>query len=82
MPLSLWKRILDGKLNCIQDVEPIDPNAPDMVDVYVAQTRSIWEKVRWILSFVVWVFSAALLFRRAVKSRKITSETTAATTGG
>ena len=46
----------------------IDPNAPDMVDVYVGNLApKIW---LMILAVIVWLFSIVLLFHRAVKSRK------------
>ena len=69
MPLSLWRQILSGKFNRFDDLKSqIDPNAPDMVDVYVGTP----EPKPWpiILGVIVWLFSIALLFRRAVKSRK------------
>ena len=70
MPLSLWRKILDGKFNEYEDLEHIDANAPDMVDVYVGQHRTSLENIAWTLSILVWLFSAMLLFYRAVKSRK------------
>jgi hypothetical protein len=82
MSLSLWKRILDGERVGDEELEHVDPNAPDMVDVYVGQTSSTLKKVRWTLSFVVWLFSAALLFHRAAKSRKTPSQTAQAIAGG
>jgi hypothetical protein len=71
MPLSLWKRILDGdRVDVDEASKHIDPNAPDMVDVYVGHNRTLFEIITWALSFLVWLFSAVLLFYRAVKSRK------------
>ena len=69
MPLSLWRQILSGKFNRFDDLESqIDPNAPDMVDVYVGSPApKLWTI---ILGVVVWLISIVLLFRRAVKSRK------------
>ena len=65
MPFSLWKKILDGEAT---DWDNFDESAPDMVDVSIAPP----EPGKWliILSLIVWLFSVALLFRRAVKSRR------------
>ena len=82
MPLSLWKKILDGKVGRFEDLEKIDPNAPDMVDVYVGRTRTFLEIITWTLSFLVWLFSAVLLFYRAVKSRSRVNAADNAACGG
>ena len=65
MPISLWKKILDGEPT---DWDNFDESAPDMVDVSVAPP----DPGKWliILSLIVWLFSVALLFGRAVKSRR------------
>jgi hypothetical protein len=77
MPLSLWRNILDGKLKDkdYDNLESlIDPNAPDMVDVYVGPPApQLWTT---ILGAIVWLISIVLLFHRAVKSRKKTEPKT------
>jgi hypothetical protein len=71
MPLSLWKKILAGEVPAkdLDDINSlIDPNAPDMVNVYVSTPKTNpWP---FILGVIVWLVSIALLFRRAVKSRR------------
>jgi hypothetical protein len=63
MSISLWRKTLAG-----EDVDQYsDEYAPDMVDISinrVADGRVI------LLSFVVWLFSVVLVFRRAIKSRR------------
>jgi hypothetical protein len=71
MPLSLWRKILNGEINNFDNIESqIDPNSPDMVDVY----RPKIGKVTFILSVIVWLFSIIWLFYRAIKSRKIITQ--------
>jgi hypothetical protein len=82
MPLSLWKRILDGERIKDEDLKHIDPNAPDMVDVYVGHNRTFLENITWTLSFLVWMVSAVLLFYRAVKSRSRVNAADSAACGG
>jgi hypothetical protein len=83
MPLSLWKRILDGdRIDVDEASKHIDPNAPDMVDVYVGHNRTLFEIITWNLSFLVWLFSAVLLFYRAVKSRSRVNAADNAACGG
>ena len=71
MPFSFWRKILASEiptkdLDEIDDL--IDPNAPDMVDVYVGSPApKPWPM---ILGVIVWLISIVLLFHRAVKSRK------------
>jgi prepilin-type processing-associated H-X9-DG protein len=69
MPLSLWSKIFAGERIEFDNIEAqIDPNAPDMVDVYVgAPSPKPWTI---ILGAIVWLISIGLLFHRAVKSRK------------
>lgn len=68
MPLSLWKKILEGKMNDLDSLD-WDESALDMVDVSVDTPH--YEQGEWIiiLSFVIWLLSVILLFRRAIKSR-------------
>ena len=71
MPLSLWRKILNGEVPAkdLDRIESqIDPNAPDMVDVYVGTPAPKPWPI--ILGVFIWLFSIVLLFRRAVKSRK------------
>jgi hypothetical protein len=83
MPLSLWRKILTGEVST-KDLDgiysQIDPNAPDMVDVYVSPPLT----KPWIiiLGVIVWLFSTVLLFRRAVKSRKKPEIETVIQSGG
>ena len=83
MPLELWRKILMGELSHtdLYNIEldggftpkphqdlTFDPNAPDMVDVYLSPP----EPKRWaiILGGLVWLSSIVLFFHRAVKSRE------------
>jgi hypothetical protein len=71
MPLSLWRKILDGELKDkdYDNLESlIDSNAPDMVDVYLGPPAP----KPWPIIFgaIVWLIAIVLLFHRAVKSRK------------
>jgi hypothetical protein len=69
MPISVWKKLLAGEIKDFDDIEEmIDPSAPDKVDVYVLPPQP----GKWliILSIIVWLLSVALLFRRAIKSRR------------
>jgi prepilin-type processing-associated H-X9-DG protein len=69
MPLSIWRQLLSGEFNRFDELEPqIDPNAPDMVDVYVGTPGP--KPWAIILGVIVWLVSIVLLFHRAVKSRK------------
>jgi prepilin-type processing-associated H-X9-DG protein len=76
MLISTWKKLFDGKT----DVDRIDsedynstgdyPNVwttPRKVDRTPIPEPKIWP---YIFSFVVWLFSVVLLFRRAIKSRR------------
>jgi hypothetical protein len=70
MPLSLWRKILAGDIS--QDFnrldELIDPDAPDMVDVYAgAPIHTSWTIM---LAVIIWLISVTLLFSRAIASRK------------
>jgi prepilin-type processing-associated H-X9-DG protein len=68
MPLSLWRKILNGEVTYFDDIESqIDPNASDMVDVYVGKRMSIAK----VASVLVWLVSAIWLFYRAIKSRRV-----------
>ncbi|MGA2799540.1 MAG: DUF1559 domain-containing protein [Thermoguttaceae bacterium] len=69
MPISLWQKLLAGEVKDVNNIEEmIDPSAPDMVNVSVLPS----EPGKWaiILSIIVWLLSVALLFRRAIKSRR------------
>jgi prepilin-type processing-associated H-X9-DG protein len=69
MPISLWEKLLAGEITDLENIEKmIDPSAPDMVDVSILPPKPD----RWaiILSIIVWLLSVALLFRRAIKSRR------------
>jgi hypothetical protein len=69
MPLSVWEKLLAGEIKDVDTIEKyIDASAPDMVDISI--TPPATEKWRIILSAIVWLLSVALLFRRAVKSRR------------
>jgi Protein of unknown function (DUF1559) len=69
MPISVWKKLLAGEITDLDNIEKtIDPSAPDMVDVSVLPARP--GKWAIILSTSVWLLSVALLFRRAIKSRR------------
>jgi hypothetical protein len=71
MPLSNWRKILSGEIPLHDPLlEHFDPNAPDMIDVYVDPTPFWPNKVGRYFSIVVWLFAVALLFHRALKSRK------------
>jgi hypothetical protein len=72
MPLSLWRKILNGELKeqYFDNIDSlIDPNAPDMVDVFYTDSpgRQPWTIK---LGVIVWLISVVLLCHRAVKSRK------------
>jgi hypothetical protein len=69
MPISLWKKIFAGEVKDLDHIEKyIDESAPDMVDVSVAPAgQKAWTI---ILSAVIWLLSIALLFHRAIKSRR------------
>ena len=71
MPLSLWRKILSGEVTAKELDEIfslIDPNAPDMVNVYVGTPKTNpWP---FILGVIIWLISVVLLFHRAIKSRK------------
>jgi hypothetical protein len=70
MPISLWKKLLAGEVKDVDNIEAmIDPNAPDMVDVSVNPSYDPG-KLAIILGVVVWLLSVALLFHRAIKSRR------------
>lgn len=72
MPLSLWRKILNGEGPYDQELaSQFSPDATDIVDVYVEQNELFTGKITFILSVVVWLISAAWLFYRAVKSRKV-----------
>jgi prepilin-type processing-associated H-X9-DG protein len=62
MPLSLWRKILDGELPT-KDLDSIysliDPNATDMIDLYVGP--SITKTQAMILGIIVWLVSIVLL---------------------
>jgi hypothetical protein len=78
MPLSLWRRILNGEVsaNDLDNIQSlIDSNAPDMVDVYVGTPNP--KPWTIILGVVIWLVSVGLLFQRAVKSRKKAETVTA-----
>ena len=69
MPISVWKKLLAGEIMDLDNIESmIDPSAPDMVDVSIHPSGP----GKWpiILSIIVWLLSVALLFRRAIKSRR------------
>jgi prepilin-type processing-associated H-X9-DG protein len=77
MPLSLWRNILAGEI--CQDLnrldEQIDPDAPDMVDVYTGPPiHASWTIM---LGVIIWLTSVALLFFRAIASRKIAGKLSA-----
>jgi prepilin-type processing-associated H-X9-DG protein len=66
MPLSLWQTVLAGKGSDFGNIDAqIDSNAPDMYDAYLGPPGPN----KWAI--IVWLFSLVLLFRRAIKSRKI-----------
>jgi hypothetical protein len=72
MPISLWKKLLDGEVTDLDRIrEDIDDSTPDMVDLYVATPDRTPGKWTIILGLLVWLFSVVLLFRRAIKSRRI-----------
>jgi hypothetical protein len=71
MPISVWRKLLAGEITDVDNIESmIDPSAPDMVDVSVNVPP--YEPNQWliILSIIVWLLSVALLFRRAIISRR------------
>ncbi len=68
MPYSTWEKLLAGEVRDFENLGQFDESAPDMVDVTVLQPEP--GKWKFILSAVVWLFSVALLFRRAIKSRQ------------
>jgi hypothetical protein len=69
MPISLWKKLLAGEMQNLEDPN-VDESAPDMVDVSVVPPDITPGKWTILLGLIVWLFSIALLFRRAVKSRR------------
>jgi hypothetical protein len=69
MPLSLWRKILNGEIADINNLEnQIDPNAEDMIDVSTHSTR--YEGLPALLAVIVWLASVIWLFYRAWKSRE------------
>jgi prepilin-type processing-associated H-X9-DG protein len=70
MPLSYWRKLLNGELTNFVDLEDrIDPDAPDNVSVSltpVTRWRGMWAAA---VGIVVWLISAIWLFYRVVKSR-------------
>jgi hypothetical protein len=81
LPLSIWRGILVGEFPInpqIVDIEnpspypEVDPNAPDLVDVYVEQSPFWANQVGKYLSVVVWIFAVGLLIHRAIRSREST----------
>ncbi len=70
MPISVWRKLLAGEVKDFDNIdEMIDPNAPDMVDVSVMHlllNRANGQS----FSARSWLLSVALLFRRAIKSRR------------
>jgi hypothetical protein len=72
MSLSSWRKILEGKADLAHDAIETNADAPDAVDVRVAENRSQPGDDVFVLSVVVWLFAAAWLFHRAMKSRKVT----------
>jgi hypothetical protein len=70
MPLSMWRKILNGKISNIDELEwLIDQPTPDTTDILQFQAKPEWPPY---FSIIVWLISAAWLFYRAVKSRKNT----------
>jgi prepilin-type processing-associated H-X9-DG protein len=76
MPISAWEKLFDGKIDIVRIEAEIDESATDIADLSFTPREGIntiiLEPKIWpyILSFVVWLFSVVLLFRRAVKSRR------------
>jgi hypothetical protein len=69
MPLSLWRKILNGEIANIDNIEnEIDPNAEDMIDVFNESTR--YQGLPTLLAVIVWLASVIWLFYRAWKSRE------------
>jgi prepilin-type processing-associated H-X9-DG protein len=70
MPISVWRELLAGEIKDLDNIEKmIDPSAPDMVDVSIHLSAPDQWKI--ILGAIVWLLSVVLLFRRAIKSRRI-----------
>jgi prepilin-type processing-associated H-X9-DG protein len=77
MPISVWKKLFAGE---IKDIDLINEenyeSATDIADFSFTPREVIYAPILepkiwpYILSFVVWIFSVVLLFRRAVKSRR------------
>jgi hypothetical protein len=80
MPLSLWRKILNGEIADINNLEnEIDPNAEDMIDVSTQPIRS--QGLPALLAVIVWLASVIWLFYRAWKSREIDRKSTPSLVG-
>jgi hypothetical protein len=71
MPLSLWRKILDGEVTDFKDIESqIDRDALSWVNASIALSASKPGRIAFVLSIVVWLISVIWLDYRAIKSRK------------
>jgi hypothetical protein len=75
MPISLWEKILAGKINSREismEIDTFNRNNPDstpnIVDVLIRPSQP--GKLLIISGIVIWLLSIVLLFRRAIKSRR------------
>jgi hypothetical protein len=72
MPISLWKKLLAGEVKDLDNIDKyINPTASDMVDVYLVPTWQNQQTWIIILNAGIWLISVVLLFRRAIKSRRV-----------
>jgi prepilin-type processing-associated H-X9-DG protein len=76
MPISAWKKLFEGKIDVDQIEAEIDESAQDFANLSFTPHEIIHTTISkpkiwpYILSFIVWLFSVALLFHRAIKSRR------------
>jgi len=75
MPISVWRRLFAGEIKDVDNIEAeVAESAADVPDFsYPPRERKFASVLRiwpYVLSFVVWLFSVVLLFRRAIKSRR------------
>jgi prepilin-type processing-associated H-X9-DG protein len=76
MSFSAWKKLFEGKTDLDQIEAEIDQSATDIADVSYTEREIIHTPISetkiwpYILSFIIWIFSIVLLFRRAIKSRR------------
>jgi prepilin-type processing-associated H-X9-DG protein len=73
MPISLWRKLLMGEIKSMDELENVEstPDDPAPKNLWLNQPSPSPSTLAVCLSVMVWLFSLALLFYRAWKSRPL-----------